>query len=90
MDYDIKVYKRGKDMLAPQELKQIHPLGKSPVISVQAANMSEPLVLAESGNIMEYLVHYFARHLSPKRWQDGKEDQIGGETEQWLRYRFYM
>ena len=77
-------------MLAPKELKEIHPLGKSPVISVKSNNMAEPLVLAESGAIMEYLCGYFAPHLVPKRYQDGKEDRLGGETEQWLRYRFYM
>lgn len=52
--------------------------------------MESPLVLVESGNITEYLCHYFAPHLIPKRYQEGKDDQIGGETEQWLRYRHYM
>lgn len=53
---------------------------------------SKPIVLAESGLIMEYLVdHYPEGHkLVPKRWQDGKENTIGGETEAWLRYRYYM
>lgn len=38
----------------------------------------------------EYLVDHFAEHLEPTRYQAGKEKQPGGETEEWLRYRFYM
>jgi len=52
--------------------------------------MSKPMVLAESAAISEYLCDYFARHLVPKRYQDGKEGQVGGETEQWIRYRMFM
>ena len=77
-------------MLAPQSLKEIHPLGKSPVIGVECSTLSKPLVLAESGAVTEYLCDYFAPHLVPKRYQEGKEGQVGGETEQWIRYRFYM
>lgn len=76
--------------LAPPELKEIHPLGKSPVISVEGPGSSKPIVLAESGTIVEYLCDYFAQHLVPKRYQEGKEGQVGGETEQWVRYRFFM
>ena len=51
LPYDIARYKRDKKtMLAPPELKKIHPLGKSPVI------VDDGLVLAESGAIIEYLV----------------------------------
>ena len=50
LDYEIKKYQRDpKTMLAPPELRAIHPLGKSPVITDGA-----PMV-AESGAIMEYL-----------------------------------
>lgn len=90
IDYDIEVYKRGKDMLAPSTLKQVHPLGKSPLVTVKTSTMTSPLVIAESGNIMEYITGYFAPHLIPKRYQEGKEGQIGGETETWLRYRHFM
>ena len=90
MDYEIEVYKRSKDMLAPKDLKKIHPLGKSPIIKVEAPDLAEPLVIAESGFMMEYLCDHFATHLVPTRWQEGRENQVGGETEQWLRYRFYM
>jgi glutathione S-transferase len=48
--YQIKEYKRNVNtMLAPPELKKIHPLGKSPVIEDTEKN----IVLAESGAIVE-------------------------------------
>ncbi|KAL8760368.1 MAG: hypothetical protein Q9184_003374 [Pyrenodesmia sp. 2 TL-2023] len=89
VDYELKTYKR-IDMLAPPELKQIHPLGKSPLLSVQAEGAAEPLVLAESGLITEYLVDHFGPYLAPKQWQKGKENQVQGETEEWVRYRYFM
>lgn len=50
--YEIKRYQRNKKtMLAPPELKAIHPLGKSPVIT------DGDLVVAESGAIVEYLIN---------------------------------
>jgi glutathione S-transferase len=52
--YTIVRYQRdAKTMLAPPELKQVHPLGKSPVIR------DGELVLAESGAIIEYLVEKY-------------------------------
>ncbi|KAL8671919.1 MAG: hypothetical protein Q9168_003594 [Polycauliona sp. 1 TL-2023] len=89
IDYELKTYKR-QNMQAPPELKKIHPLGKSPLISVQAEGAAEPLVLAESGLIMEYLIDHFGPHLAPTRYQAGKEGQVQGETEEWLRYRYFM
>jgi len=88
IDYKIEVFKRGEDKFAPKELKEVHPLGKSPLIKVQASGM-KPLIIAETGAIIEYLTEHFATHLIPKRYQDGMEGKVGGETEQWLRYRFY-
>jgi glutathione S-transferase len=84
------VFKRGKDMLAPKEMKDIHPLGKSPIVKVEAPTMAEPLILAESGFMTEYITEHFAPHLVPKKYQEGKDGQVGGETEEWLRYRYYM
>jgi glutathione S-transferase len=49
-DYSVKRYDRNpQTRLAPPELKQIHPLGKSPVIEANGK------VLAESAAIIEYL-----------------------------------
>ena len=48
--YDLKLYYRNKEtMLAPPELKAIHPLGKSPVLE----NTETKEVVAESGAIVE-------------------------------------
>lgn len=76
-------------MLAPKELKEVHPTGKSPVIEIAAPGMKNK-VIAESGFMTEYLAEYFAPHLVPKRYEEGKEGKVGGETEQWLRYRYYL
>jgi glutathione S-transferase len=49
--YDIKHYPRDpKTSLAPAALRQVHPLGKSPVIT------DGDVTVAESGAIIEYLV----------------------------------
>ncbi|KAK4631658.1 Glutathione S-transferase 1 [Fulvia fulva] len=89
IDYDVKIYKRNP-MLAPPELKKVHPLGKSPIITVETAATTGPIVLAETGALTEYLTDYFAQHLVPTRYKAGKENQVGGETEEWLRYRYFM
>ena len=56
MPYDVRRYERNKvTMLAPPELRRIHPLGKSPVIEdTDAAGTTR--VIAETGAIIEYLV----------------------------------
>ncbi|HEX7988370.1 MAG TPA: glutathione S-transferase [Duganella sp.] len=61
LEYEIVRYQRDpKTMLAPPELRAIHPLGKSPVIT------DDGVVVAESGAIVEYLVEtYGAGRLVP-------------------------
>ena len=46
MPYDVVFYQRGADRRAPKELRNIHPLGKSPVIT------DGDITVAESGAIM--------------------------------------
>lgn len=48
--YEIVRYQRQPSMQAPRELRAIHPLGKSPVIT------DDGNTIAESGAIVEYLV----------------------------------
>ena len=49
--YEIKFYQRNpKTMLAPPELKAVHPLGKSPVV------VDDGTVLAETGLIVDTLI----------------------------------
>lgn len=51
LPYEVRRYERNKTtMLAPPELKQVHPLGKSPVIEDNGT------VVAETGAILQYLV----------------------------------
>ena len=53
--YEVKKYERDPvTNLAPESLKQVHPLGKSPVITDQSTE-SGPITIAESGAIIEYL-----------------------------------
>ena len=63
LDYEMKRYGRDKETsLAPPELKEIHPLGKAPVI------VDDGKTVAESGAIIEYLVdHYDDGRLRPLR-----------------------
>jgi len=50
LPYEVRRYERDpKTMLAPPELKRIHPLGKSPLIEIDGE------ILAETGAIVEYL-----------------------------------
>jgi len=52
--YEVKRYERNKEtMLAPPELRGVHPLGKSPVVT-DGTN-----TVAESGAIVEYLVERY-------------------------------
>jgi glutathione S-transferase len=61
-------------MRAPESLKQIHPIGKAPIIT------DGDLVLAESGAIVAYLIgNYGAGKLAPKRG-----------TNEYARYLFWL
>src|SRR6476659_4661633 len=54
--YEIKRYKRDpKTSLAPPELKEVHPLGKSPVIT------DGDLTIAESGAIVDYVIRRYGK-----------------------------
>ncbi|CAE6888226.1 glutathione S-transferase family protein [Paraburkholderia domus] len=73
--YEIKRYERdAKTMLAPPELRAVHPLGKSPVIT------DDGQTLAESGAIIEYLVDKYGQ---------GRFAPAAGTPER-LRYTYWM
>jgi glutathione S-transferase len=60
LPYTVKRYERNsKTMLAPPELKAVHPLGKSPVIE------HDGRVVAETAAILEYLVEIGDGRLGP-------------------------
>jgi len=73
--YEVQRYERDpKTMLAPPALRQVHPLGKSPVIT------DGELTLAESGAILEYLV---------QRYGEGRLRPAPGTPEA-IRYLYWM
>ncbi|HEY0112917.1 MAG TPA: glutathione S-transferase [Allosphingosinicella sp.] len=60
LPYEVRRHTRDrKTMLAPPELRQVHPLGKSPLIE------DDGLVVAETGAIVEYLVEKAGGRLGP-------------------------
>ena len=60
LDYEVRRYRRdSRTMLAPSELKRVHPLGKSPVLE------DDGRIVAESGAIVEYLVEKADGRLGP-------------------------
>ena len=79
--YELKTYRRDpKTRLASPELKAVHPLGKSPVIT------HGELVVAESGAILEYLADAFADQAPP----DLAQMVPAKGTPAHLRCRFWM
>ena len=76
-EYAPEIYDRNEMGRAPPELKNAHPLGKSPVIE------DEGLVLAESGAIALYLLDKFdpANQFGPP-----SQPQARAEWMQWLMY----
>jgi glutathione S-transferase len=79
LPYQLVNYQRDPTTwLAPPALREIHPLGKSPVLQ------DDTLVLAESGAILEYLADRYdgARQLSP--------ELLPAQSAERLRYRYWM
>ena len=76
MRYEVVRYERNKaTMLAPKELKRVHPLGKSPVIEDDGKKF------AETGLIVEYLVECYGPDLGPTRDSD-----LYWRYKYWLHY----
>lgn len=65
LPYEVARYERDrKTMLAPPELKKLHPLGKSPLIE------HDGRVIAETATIVEYLVAISGGRLGPPEGPD--------------------
>lgn len=74
--YDIQVYQRDhKTLLAPNALKKIHPLGKSPVI------IDGELTIAESGAIIDYVIN---------RYGEGRMQPAANDVNEWVDYRYWL
>jgi glutathione S-transferase len=70
LPYEVISYRRDpKTMLAPPELKRVHPLGKSPVIEDEGP-AGNHRVIAETGAIVEYLVEKAEGRLGPPANRD--------------------
>ena len=73
--YEIVKYQRdAQTMLAPPELKKVHPLGKSPVV------VDGDAVLAESGAILEYFAEKHGRFLPMQATPDWRRYRY------WMHY----
>jgi glutathione S-transferase len=60
LDYRVRRYERDpKTMLAPRALRDVHPLGKAPVID------DDGIIVAETGAIVEYLIEKASGRLGP-------------------------
>ena len=76
LPYEIVRYQRdAKTMLAPPELRRVHPLGKSPVVTTD-----DGLTLAESGAIIETVI---------ERYGQGRLAPVAG-TPEVLRFRYWL
>ena len=74
--YELKRYYRDSNThLAPDSLKTIHPLGKSPVLEWDGK------VIAESGAIVELLIQKLAPHLAPDMNEAAYVDYL-----QWIHF----
>ena len=79
--YTLKLYQRDpRTKLAPPELKAIHPLGKSPVIT------DGDETIAESGAILEYLVERYGTQAKG----DLASLQPAAGTPEYRQARFWM
>ena len=77
LPYEIKPYQRdAQTRLAPPELKKVHPLGKSPVIS------DGNKTIIESGAIIDYVI----RHYGKGRLQPAADSPAYDEYQQWMHY----
>lgn len=77
VDYNVKCYERDKESnRAPQELRDIHPLGKSPVIT------DGDRVVAESGHIIDYIL----RHHGNGQLRPSMNDAAYEDYNYWLHF----
>jgi glutathione S-transferase len=80
LPYGVTRYARDKStLLAPPELRAVHPLGKSPVIVDDQADGGQGRTIAETGAIVEYLVEKADGRLGPP-----------AHRESVLRYRHFL
>jgi glutathione S-transferase len=76
VDYQLTCYQRNKAYRAPDNLKQIHPLGHAPMLEVNDR------VLIESGFIIEYLIKHYD---TEKQFKPADDNEAA-----WEAYTFWL
>lgn len=59
LKYEVVVHLRTKGHLAPKELQDVWPMGTAPVVQIFKEGSSEPITLAESGHIVQYMIEHY-------------------------------
>ena len=69
MDYQVEYYQRSSSYAAPESLKQIHPLGKAPIL------VDDEEVIVESAVILDYLQQQYdgQQKFKPEQAKDQRQ-----------------
>ena len=81
VEYHLENYQRDQDtQLAPEQLKKIHPLGKSPLLT------DDDKTIAESAVIIEYLAKKFPEQSCNEQMKLIPDDN----TDSYWNYQYWM
>lgn len=83
LDYELKCYPRDANMRAPAEFRQLHRLGKAPIV------VHGDRTLAESGAILEYCLDQFD-HDRPIQQRLRPEAGPDLASDAFLQYRYWL
>jgi len=82
-EYEIIYYERDvKTLQGPESLRNVHPLGKSPVITDDGSG--EQILIAESGAIVEYLLQTYGKNSSLITPEPGSQQER--DYRYWLHF----
>lgn len=76
IEYELKVHRRLSNGLAPPIFRQLHPLGKAPLLQ------DGELVLAESAHIVEHIIERYAPQLRPP----AEQPELARDYRYWLHF----
>ncbi|KXO81628.1 glutathione S-transferase [Acinetobacter venetianus] len=76
-DYQVELYQRTSSYAAPEDLKQIHPLGKAPIL------VDDGDVIVESAVILDYLQQRYDQQQQFRPQQDVKDQR---QYYYWMHY----
>ncbi|GAV47708.1 hypothetical protein ZYGR_0H05540, partial [Zygosaccharomyces rouxii] len=81
LDHEIIPYRRDAGFRALEELKKLHPLGRSPLLESEDRQTAKKKILPE----LEYIFQYVLKHFDKTDSLD-KEDNDKSEESQWYLY----